>query len=127
MRNHFTDSLNVVCSEFKVSGLSQNVVDTENQIMTGRLISQPNYAYLLLPTHVLCASLPEIRTFPVFGNFTEICFNKDFDALTEKGLLENSENQTLPFFPTRENKDSIKHMTISTSQTNENKNHSVLV
>jgi hypothetical protein len=69
MRTHFIGSLNLVCSELKVSGLTQNVVDTENQMMINRLISQPNYAYLFLQTHVLCGSLPEIRKFPVIGNF----------------------------------------------------------
>jgi hypothetical protein len=33
MRPHFTGSLNLVCSEFNVSGISQNVVDTEKQMM----------------------------------------------------------------------------------------------
>jgi len=54
-------------------------------------------------------------------------FNKDFDALTEKGLHENRENPTLSTFPTLENEDSMKRLTISTSQTNMNKNHSVLL
>jgi len=129
MKAHFTGSFNLVCSEFKVSGgsITKRGWHWKTDDDTGPLISQPNYAYLFLPTHVSCASVPELRTFPVIGNFPEKFFNKDFDALTEKGLHENSENQTLSFFPTRENKDSMKNLTISTSQTNKNKNHSVVL